>query len=385
MSTETALIDEQIDTTNVGPTIPDDIGPAADRWEEAQKAATVAPTAKADVKVETKKDDSGIPDELLSEKAKEVDPDADLLDAEPVGQLKHDNFKRVQAKAKKEIAAAQKERDDLAAKIKEFEVRGTDDKTKFKLEQLEKDLSERDSELERLAFERSPRFQKQFVAREQATVARAKQALVDAGGDAALLDEILAAKGPRRFALLDELDTQSASARQYLITALSEHDAIQSEKAAALGESRERLTQWQNEDKAQQEAAASQRTVEMKKLLDRTIIETATEFEPFRKVEGNDKWNAEVDERIAEVHRIAVGESTEKEIVQKIARGVAADRIHQMFRTVRDENTKLKERIASLEAAQPGAGGRAPAINGNADETPEQRWERNQANAMAGR
>lgn len=383
MSTETAEIEDQIDTSNVGPAIPDDIGPAADRWEEAQKAAT-APAAKADAKVEAKPNDSGIPDELLSGKAKEVDPDAGILDNEPTGPIKHEHFKKVQAYSKAQIAAAKKENEEMAARIKEIDGRGSDDKTKAELEQLRKDRAEMESELERLAFERSPRFQKQFVAREKATIDRATKAFTDAGGEASLLPEILAATPARRFAMLDELE-MSGSGKQYVISVLSEHDAIQSEKAAALSESRERLSQWQNEDKAQQEAAASQRTVEMKKLLDRTIIETATEFEPFRKVDGNDKWNAEVDERITEVHRIAVGESTEKEIVQKIARGVAADRIHQMFRTVRDENTKLKERIASLEAAQPGAGGRAPAVNGNADETPEQRWERNQANAMTGR
>lgn len=384
MSTASADIDDQIDTTNVGPVIPDDIGPAADRWEQAQKAATAPPAEKPDAKVDLpKKDDNGIPDELLGDKPKaEVDPDANLLDAEPVGPLKHENFKKVQARAKQEIAAAKKEAADMAAKIKEFEGRGSDDKTKAEIDQLRKDRQEMEAALERLAFERSPKFQKQFVAREKATLDRATKAFTDAGGEAALLPEILAASPARRFAMLDELEI-SASGKQYVISVLSEHDAIQSEKAAALAESRERLNQWETEEKAQQEAAASQRTVEMKKLLDRTIIETAAEFEPFRKVDGNDAWNAEVDARIAEVTRIAVGESTEKEIIQKIARGVAADRIHQMFKTVRDENKALRARNAELEAAQPGAGGRAPAVNGNANETAEDRWERAQAAAMA--
>lgn len=386
MSTEAAIDTDVIPDADTPPN--EDFGGALDRWEEANKAAQPTEPSKPVAKAADETTKTGIPDELMSDgkKAPEVDPDETLLTDKPTGPIKHDHFERLQAKARRDIEAARKELDEYKVKVKEFEGRTgqPDEKTKAELESIRKEKAEFEAELERLAFERSPQFKKQFIARETATVERAKKAFTDAGGDVSLLPEIMAASGARRFQLLDDLDI-SQSAKHYLITTLSEHDAIQSEKTEALSQSRERLTAYEQEQQAEREAHQAKRTSDLSKLMDDVLTRTASEFAPLRKVEGNAAWNAEVDERMARVRRIAIGESNDKEILEVVARGVAAERIDQMFQTVRDENKKLREKIAGLEAASPSTANGHATTALNANETPEDRWERAQAAAMGNR
>lgn len=349
--------------------------------ESGKPAETPAPEAPK-VEPATKKD--GAPDVFMREEAPKADDDARLLDESPKGPVKHEHFSRVQTLAKERIAAAQAEAADLRAKLAEFEARGADPKTKAELDQIRKERDDYEARLEREAFERSPKFQREFVAKESAIIKRAERYLADAEADPGVLRDIASLSGKRRIEAIENLDIPATS-KGLLTAAVAELDALKDARDEALNSSKELRTQWESEAQAKAQADQERVKAEESRVFEAVSKKVAAVFEPFKEVEGHPEWNAEVKANREKAQQFFSGDVSLDEMAEIVHYGVGGKRMHEMFHMARKENSELRAQVAALQAAQPGAGDSRQTQNKPLEEmTPEQRWEYNR-NAQGGR
>lgn len=283
------------------------------------------------------------------------------------------SFKQLKEQSKKII-------EEKLARITELETKteGTADKSELdaaaeRIKTFEAKIREQEEQLERADFTNSPKFKAQFVASEQSAIEGAKAYLVGTEINPNVIELAMKESGPKRLAILRE-----AGADAETIAAISPHlanyDAIQRGKTEALENWKANSTQWQQEQKAQQEKQETARKVEETRVFDTVMKSVEMELLPYRKASSDDKWNAQGNELRETARRISIGESSTEEIFRVVAAGVAApvmqkviDDLSIKYKTVLAENAKLK-------AAKPSGGsGLPPKINGdNGNTSPEE-------------
>lgn len=336
--------------------------PVAPQSAPAKLSTEKAPPAKAPDKAPEAK--SEFPDELLGgvpAKKEEVKVgDDDPLEVTPKGQISHDHFKKAQATYKERLAESARERDAARARISELESKPRElpeDHVKT-LAALKADLAKSQEELSRVAFERTPEFQNQFTKKEARLVDLASKAAAEHGVDAKLIQRALSMEGKSRFALLEDTE-MSGAALSYVSNLLAQHDQLQAEKSEVLAGSKERLAQWQADQQTQRMTHDNERKATEEAAWNEAGKELEKEFEPFRRVEGNDAWNAQVDANKAEAKALFHdGNISEKDLAKVAHYAVGAKVLHKMFYAVRDKLNAATARIAELQAA-------SPDINGN--------------------
>lgn len=304
--------------------------------------------------------DDGLPPELLGKPAAvSTEPDIDsLLNEEVKGQIKGENFRRLREGSKKEIERLRGETAQLKADLEKRNGMEAPEPLLNELKSLKQAKADMEAELERTAFERSPKFKEKFIAQED----RIKAQLVRAGKDYELSDDDIAAlssaSGKRRGQMIEDMEI-SQTAKGDLAALLRQKDMLDDEKASALNQSREQLTAYQREQKEQREAQQAREAAEETRILAETREKARQTMLGFKPIPGNTKWEAE---RTAREERVAsrLQASTVPELIE--AFHLAED--HPVLRKVVTAQEKtiadLTEKVARLTAAGPG-GGAGPA------------------------
>ena len=201
---------------------------------------------------------------------------------------------------------------------------------KEKLEKLE-------AELERTAFERSPKFRDKYETPYNASVQKASEFAKEIADDASIAEKALSLKGRERLEFIDESFGGGAVASQFL-QLINDADSKRNALEGALVDYRSTASNLQAEEQAQLSATSK----EIDRNFDRVSQHFANKVEWFRKGDDEDH-NKEVDRRVSAARNIIQGNATQNEML-------AAPFLAVIAKEAVDENAKLKSELAKYKA-----------------------------------
>lgn len=341
----------------------DAAGARSQRADPEAPAPEAKPTAEAKPAETPKPAADDIPESLL----KPATPKAEKAPADYVPPELHGNvsektrehFKKQGEYYKTKLA---KTSEEVAALRKELEgAKSSNGKPSAEhlsaLEAIKKERDDYLARLERVAYQESPAFQEKFTAREERLRGVAEKIFEDVGADKAILTQALAMNGKRRDEFLDEQEGLGSTTKARLASVLGQLDVLTEERTADIATSREKLAAWRAEESARESAEREQLKSKLSGLVEATLKTAVAEWIPFKKQEGNDAWNAGVDERIKLVNKI-VHEPISDEAIVEYAFAAAGAKVTDRI------NQKLMERVATLEAKLNGMSATEPGLNG---------------------
>lgn len=228
-----------------------------------------------------------------------------------------------------------------------------------RLKAAEQAVKERDETLERIAFERSPRFQK-FVSEGEAELAAAKSYLPEGSEiNPNVIDLAAKAVGAKRIAILTEAGLEPGMIAA-VTSNLSRLDAINRERESAITNWKEQQTQWTAEQQRAHESKAAQIKANEDKVFQSVGKKVAETLAPFQRVEGNNEWNTGVDQRLQEAQEFFDGKKPLTETSQLIYEGIAGRVYKDAFEDLRTKYNDLVADNERTKAARPGAAGTSP-------------------------
>lgn len=325
--------------------------------EDAGKETAAKP---AEAKTETPKEEPEFPSELMTgekpeEKPKEAEHD-DLDDIQPspkMGEAQQSNFKKL-----KDIArAARKEAAEIKASLESFKAEAAKKSAPVETDELKaarQRIAEMEEHIERANFTMSPRYAKMQQARDN-FIAEAKTYLEGGEISPAVIDAASRVTGAKRVAVLREagVDPETIGA----ITAnLVSADQMNRSMEDSIKNSKELRSQWEAEEASRAEARKASERAEEDRIFSEVGDAVAKVFEPFQRIEGAEKWNGQADGLRAQAKEFFNGSMSLEDMAEIAYYGVGAKVLHRMFHVQRGELKSLKEQLAKLKAAQPGAG-----------------------------
>lgn len=329
----------------------------AERFRQMMAPETQKPTEEPEKPVEAppvekKAETPELPEEVFT--GKHEDPDKALLEEAPKGPLKHENWAKLQAKAKEWQSKAQ----ELEEKLKNPIV---PDDFKNDLEATKARLAEREAELERIAVERSPKFKELFTDKETHLRETYKSISKDLGIEEDQAEAIFNSKGKKRYELIDDLDVPQ-SAKADLTTMLRQKDELGTQRDNFLSKSREELHAWEESHKAENDARLAKLHEHETRIFESKLSELTKANPLLQKIEGNEKWNTVVEQNIAEAKRFFSGNITAEEAADYAIAGATAKQAFRMFEVARERLQAANEELSRLKAA-------APTVEGSAGKT----------------
>jgi len=219
------------------------------------------------------------------------------------------------------------------AESAELEIRTRDEK----LAEYQKRADELEAELERTAFERSPKFRDKFQAPYQEAVEKATAWANDYASDPELAEKVLSLKGKERIEFIDENFGGGAASAQFL-SLINEADAKRGSLEQAMINHRETASTLVQEE----ERSRQQTTEKINQNFDRVYQHLANKSDFFRKGDDNDH-NKVVDDRVSAAKAILMGTASENDMmVTPFLAVIAKDAVA--------ENAKLKAELAKYKA-----------------------------------
>lgn len=283
----------------------------------------------------------------------------DLLSAElPKGSKKEqiDSFGKLKTRAAEKLQAAL----DRAAELEQKISQG--DTSKTELEQLRtqlKEANERASKIgedfEKVAFEKSPRFQAQFSAREQTAIDLAKSYLDGTEIKPDIIELAARATGRKRVEILRDAGVDE-TALGLISPHLAAFDTVQREKQAALADWKNLSKQEREQAQQQQERAQAQRAEQENKVWESVVNKARTDLLPLRASKENTEWNSRSEELVTRAKQIFNGDGADLPTFgETILKGVAYDAQQEVVEHLRGEVASLRAENGRLKSAAPGA------------------------------
>jgi len=326
--------------------------PGANFLTAMQKAMDITPDAPAEEKPEAK-----ATPQPAQPKAPDKQPAPSAEDSDIPPEIKSEKAREGWKEVKRNLAAARKESDEAKARIAELEKNLAErqapqvpDEIQQRLAALEKEREDLSERLRIADVERHPKFQQYFEGRNAALTDAAKG--IVGSEHAARLERILkVADDESRTQMLDELMGELTPARSARLGAIiADIELLQREKAAEIGKAKERWGQLQQQTEAEKVAHIRQR----EDLAER-LVSAATEMEAFKAGDGSDAT------RMAEIN-------TYKSFVKQALTGrlegpdehfmplMAVEGLHlktKVLPGLKAEVAELKKRLAEYDAAAP--------------------------------
>lgn len=311
----------------------------------AEKPAKKTPLDVAPAKTEKKEDAAPVEEEI-----------ATLIKSEPP--------ENASPSSKANHAAMRKGLERADAKIKEMarQLEETKGKTSAvpaeveeKLKKAEEALKERDTLLERVAFERSPKFQ-QFIKNGEAELTAAK-AYIPEGSEVnpAVIDQAARATGAKRAAILNESGLDPVTIG-LVGNHLARADAINRDREAAQENWKSTQAEWTQEQTKAAETQATKVKENENRVFQSVGKKVAETLAPFQKTNGeNPEWDAEVDARFQEAQEYFDGKRPLEETSRIIYDGLAGRIYKEAFEDLRGKYNDLVAETERITAAKPGA------------------------------
>lgn len=226
--------------------------------------------------------------------------------------------------------------------------------------------AELELELERAAFERSPKY-KELVTEGQTAIAQAKSYLEGTEVDPSVIDRAASLTGAKRLAVLRDADLD-ATAVGAIAAHLAEHDKLSAKRESLLAQHKTIAGEYEAQQRATAEAKELALQQQEEKTFHTVLSKVKGNFPALQPYEGNEAWNKQVEERLALAAEYYNGKRSLEETAEITIAGVAyavenrrANILAERLKAAVAENAKLK-------AAQPGGGetnGQRTAQNGN--------------------
>lgn len=276
-------------------------------------------------------------------------------------EIKSEKAKEGWREVKKNLAEARKAEAELKAKVADYEKKLAEsaaprvpEELNQRLAALQKEADDLSERLRVADVERHPRFQQYFEGK-TAALTEAAKAVVGTEHVAKLERILKVADDEARTNLLDELMGEITPSRAARLGAvIADIEALQRERAAEIGKSKERWTQLQAQTQAEQTAKLREREA----LADR-LVSAATEMEAFKLGDGADAARAaEVETYKTFVKQALTGRLEGQD--EQFMPLMAVEGLHLKAKVVPALLAKvadLEKRIADINAAQPRPGG----------------------------
>ncbi len=287
-----------------------------------QKESPVVEEQQEGKKTKEKKsfDDLSIDDLDLSK-------DPEPVEEKPKKKSKEDNIAELRKKA---------ETYELEAKSKEE-----------KLSEYQRKLEELEGELERTAFERSPKFKEKFQAPYETAVSNAVQFAKEIADDERIAEKALSLKGRERIEFIDESFGGGAAAAQFL-TLINDADAKRGRLEAAMSDFRATSKTLVQEEENQR----NQVNERIKRNFERVSNHLASKSDFFRKGDDEDT-NKIVDQRIKAAESILMGTASENDMMVAPFLAVIAKEAVSENEKLKAELAKYKNRAKADASVQP--------------------------------
>jgi hypothetical protein len=258
----------------------------------------------------------------------DLSKDSDVVEEKPKGKKsKEDNIAELRRKAE----AAELELKTRDEKLNEYQ---------SKLESLE-------AELERTAFEKSPKFKDKYQTPYSEAVDTAVAFAKEYADDASVAEKALSLKGKERLEFIDE-NFSSASAAAQFVSLINNAD----EKRGALEGAIENYKSTHQQIIQEEEKSKIQIVDQVNKQFDRMATALADRSDFFKKTGDNDTDKA-VDARIQAARNIIHGNATQNEMIAAPFFAVIAKEAVEENAKLKAELAKYKSRAAADVAAQP--------------------------------
>ncbi len=266
------------------------------------------------------------------------------------------DFNKIKTKAISELTAAEAKISDLEKRVGQATTNKEVETLREKLKGAEEKAAQIEDEWAKRALETSPRFQQQFVKKEQQAIDAAKGFLEGTEIDPRVIDYAARVSGSVRLKVLEEagLEAKQIGAVE---ARLAQYDSIQRDKTEAIEHWREQGAQWQDAEAKRAEAEQAKRTEFENKTWEKVLSKNANLL-PFRSSK-DETWNSNAEAFKSQARDVFLGKGADPETMADIVqRGVVARSgfYDKIIEHLTKENKLQAQQIAKLTSAAPGGG-----------------------------
>jgi hypothetical protein len=233
-----------------------------------------------------------------------------------------------------------------------------------KLEALTKERDELDATLKKVAIERHPNFKAAYDDKIASMIEKAKG--IVGAENASVIDSIFAAK-PDSAAAAEAyeqlVDAVGAFKANNLLVLKNRLDELKSERSTELENWKNNTSTVEQLERSKAVEAEKARLAERDLSIRKTLADITSEQSDlyvFRKVEGDNEWNAGVDQRLAEFQQFATQELTPQHQVELAKRAASAGGAFELINKLHADYVSVVEELTKIKKATPGFGGGSP-------------------------
>lgn len=236
----------------------------------------------------------------------------------------------------------------LEKKKQEIEVQLNE--TKDLLIQREQRIQELEKEIEKVAFERSPKFRNQFATPREEAKTNVETFAEETIGEKGVVEKALSLKGKERAEFIDDKFGSGAAAAEF-VHLLRKYEDKNNSYQKALEDN--------NQTKALLEAEEKENLVDALRGFDSTRKVLSERLTLFKEIEGNEEHNKLVKQRIAKARSIVTGEASDDDVLYAPFLAVVALEYIKETKNLRTELQKYKQRQKEISKTIPSAGNKS--------------------------
>lgn len=255
---------------------------------------------------------------------------------------------------KQERDEARKRNEEMSARISELEEKSLNTEEFDRLKAEHEELSELVSVSN---LERHPKFKKQFVEPINSQIERAATYVPEESRQE--LTRILKmAATPKRADALDELTSDLPASRQaYIQSAVNRIDEIAHERDAQIENSKNSYQQMIAEEQAGTEAEQAKRNKALEGSFSAMLKQAQDNIPIYQSREGDDEWNAGVQERVNLARRILMEQNSFEDAATAALWAASGGALVEQNAGLVEHNRRLQAEINKLKGAEPDASG----------------------------
>lgn len=334
-------------------------------------AATDAPPVKTEESTAAVADPTLAPEELFAPPTEKKEEEITVEESEVPEHIKNPKERESWKSLKGNEKRLARENEKLVAKLKKIEENPAvaDESLKARLAELEtenKTYKERQTTID---LQSSDEFINYFGTQRTQMLDAARGVAKAAGVEPGVLETALALHGKARTDALDEMyeSVTSESLKQQLGLAVAKVQARDDEKAAVLSDAEGSLKQLQQRKLAEQHKQIEFAQKEMRGIFKGAVehLRDKCGYVGFKKIEGNEAWNKQVDERFEAAEKFVLNTSDKNQVALCVGMASQSGFHLKMWLNARERIKEQDKIIAQYKQASPELGGAGKEANGS--------------------